>query len=38
MAPDQREIAVYLLQCGYYLARTGIEQLPVLLEGLGDQR
>ncbi len=38
MAPHQREIAVYLLQCGYYLARTGIEQLPVLLEGLGDQR
>jgi hypothetical protein len=38
MARHQRDIAVYLLQCGYYLARTGVAQLPTLVEQLGDQR
>lgn len=37
MPPHQQNIAVYLLQCGYYLARTGVAQLPVLLAQLGDE-
>ena len=38
MARHQREAAVYLLQCGYYLARTGVGHLPLLLEQLDAQR
>lgn len=38
MARHQREVAVYLLQCGHYLARTGMDRLPTLLDGLGDRR
>lgn len=38
MDQRQRDVAVYLLHCGYYLARTGVASLPVLLEQLGDPR
>jgi hypothetical protein len=37
MPGDQHAVAVYLLQCGYYLARTDIDQLPVLLAELGAE-
>lgn len=36
MDPHQHDAAVYLLHCGYYLARSGAASLPILLEQLGD--
>jgi hypothetical protein len=36
MDSHQHDVAVYLLHCGYYLARSGAASLPTLLEELGD--
>lgn len=38
MPSEHRALAVYLMQCGYYLARTGVAQLPLLLTQLGGER
>jgi hypothetical protein len=37
MPSQQRGIAVYLLQGGYYLARAGVAGLPLLLSELGGE-
>ena len=34
MPPHQQDVALYLLQCGYYLARTGPEHVPELVAAL----
>ena len=38
MPAGQHAVAVYLLHCGYYLARTGVARLPVLLSELDEER
>lgn len=38
MPARQHAVAVYLLHCGYYLARTGVARLPVLLNELDEER
>ena len=36
--PDRhQDVAVYLMQCGYYLARTDVARLPLLLTRLGGE-
>lgn len=37
MPAHQHAVAVYLLHCGYYLARTGVAGLPVLLTQLAEE-
>ena len=37
MPPHQRAVARYVLQCGYYLARTGPDGLPELLAVLARE-
>ncbi|HZJ05099.1 MAG TPA: hypothetical protein VFD59_06470 [Nocardioidaceae bacterium] len=34
MQPQQQGVALYLLQCGYYLARTDLTRIPLLLAAL----
>jgi hypothetical protein len=38
LPPEQRRLALYLLQSGHYLARTGPESLPLMLAALGGDR
>jgi hypothetical protein len=38
MSVRQHAVAVYLLQCGHYLARTGLARLPALLSQLDEER
>jgi len=38
MPSQHQEVAVYLMQCGYYLARTGVAQLPLLVTELRGER
>lgn len=37
MPAHQRGVALYLLQCGYYLARTELSQVPLLVAELGRE-
>lgn len=38
MAPQHRLVAAYLMQSGYYVARTGDAAIPLLLRTLGSAR
>jgi hypothetical protein len=37
MPARQQGVALYLLQCGYYLARTELTRIPLLVAALGDE-
>lgn len=37
MPAHQRDIARFLLQCGYYLARTELDRVPLLVAALGAE-
>lgn len=37
MPAHQQGVALYLLQCGYYLARTGLTRIPLLVAALAHE-
>lgn len=37
MPPHERAVALYLMQCGYYLARTELARIPLLVAALGHE-
>jgi len=37
MPAHQRAIALYMMQCGYYLARTDLARVPLLMAALADE-